>query len=147
MWRGDKRRKEDINEDDRVTKDVKDTSEKRLYESSRRKHRLWYVLGRPFFGFTKALLQLTILKVLAQDKLEYFADRVQTRIWEGREDVGADPLGAQKQRQKYNTFVQRNAGPFEAFSTKSSGTCCDCLTLTPALYVMLCVALSCRSGC
>jgi len=98
-------------------------------------------------GILKPRCVAAVLRVLAEDKLEQFADQVQTRIFEGREEAGVGPDRAQKQQQKYNTFIQRNAGPFQAFLTKSGGTFCACLTLTPAIYVVLYVALFCRPGC
>ncbi|KAL3131747.1 hypothetical protein ABBQ38_007467 [Trebouxia sp. C0009 RCD-2024] len=61
----------------------------------------------------------TVVKTLAEDKLEQFADRVQTRILEGKEERGVTPERVLSQQQKYSTFVQRNAGPFQAFMHKS----------------------------
>lgn len=63
----------------------------------------------------------TVVKTLAEDKLEQFADRVQTRILEGKEERGVTPERVLSQQQKYSTFVQRNAGPFQAFMHKSGG--------------------------
>ncbi len=85
-----------------------------------------------------------VVRVLAEDKLELFADRVQTRMLEGREEKGRTPEGVLKQQQKYSDFVQRNGQPFQAFLDKSGGPTCSCLN--PVFgnlhsHALCCVAL------
>ena len=56
-----------------------------------------------------------VVRVLAEDKLEQFADRVQTRILEGREEKGNSAEDVTKQQQNYCDFVQTNAQKFQKF--------------------------------
>ena len=86
-----------------------------------------------------------VVKVLAEDKLEQFADRVHTRILEGREEKGKPAEYVTKQQQKYCDFVQKNAQPFQKFLDKPGGPA-QSLTLATC-KVMLCVVLLCRVGC
>ncbi|DBB17194.1 TPA: hypothetical protein ACH3X3_014258 [Trebouxia sp. C0006] len=55
-----------------------------------------------------------IIKVLAEEKLEEFADRVQTRILEGK-PAGVKGSRAGMQQDKYNDILQNHAETFQAF--------------------------------
>jgi len=89
-------------EDEKVTKDSKLLVEGDPYDS-----------GYP-----------EVVKVLAEDKLEQFADRVQTRILEGGEEKGKPAEYVTKQQQKYCDLVQKNAQPFQKFLDKSGLAAC-----------------------
>lgn len=67
-----------------------------------------------------------VVKVLAEDKLEQFADRLQTRILEGREEKGKSAEHVTKQQQEYCDFAQNNAQSFQKFLDKSGGPVCSC---------------------
>lgn len=86
----------------------------------------------------------TVVRVLAEDKLEQFVDRVQTRILEGREEKGRTSEGVLKQQQTNSDFVQRNGQPFQAFLDKSGWPTCS--YLNPVFgnlhsHALCCVAL------
>ena len=67
-----------------------------------------------------------VVRVLVEDKLEQFADRVQTRILEGREEKVKSAEYVTKQQQKYYDSVQKHAQPFQKFLDKSGGPVCSC---------------------
>ncbi|DBB01795.1 TPA: hypothetical protein ACH3X1_000410 [Trebouxia sp. C0004] len=74
--------------------------------------------------------------ILAEDKLEQFADRVQTRILEGRKEKGKPAEYVAKQQQKY-CDLQKNAQPFQKFLDKSGGPVCSRPTLTFATCIVM----------
>jgi len=70
------------------------------------------------------ILQFTadaILKVLAEERLEQFADRVQTRILEGK-PAGVKGSHAGRQQDKYDNILQNHAETFQAFLNHSGGS-------------------------
>ena len=77
-------------------------------------------------AFVIPVFAAAVVRVLAEDKLEQFADRVQTRILEGREEKGNSAEDVTKQQQKYCDFVQTNAQSFQKLLDKSGGPVCSC---------------------
>lgn len=67
-----------------------------------------------------------VLKVLAEERLEQFADRVQTRILEGK-PAGVKSNHAGNQQNKYDRFFQNHAQTFQAFLKHSGESVCFCL--------------------
>jgi len=61
-----------------------------------------------------------IIKVLAEERLQQFADRVQTRILEGR-SAGVKGSHAGRQQDKCNNVLQNTAETFQAFLSHSGG--------------------------
>ena len=58
--------------------------------------------------------------MLAEERLEEFADRVQTRILEGK-PAGVKGSRAGMQQDKYNDILQNHAETFQAFLNYSGG--------------------------
>ncbi len=67
------------------------------------------------------MLAGAVLKVLAEERLEQFADRVQTRILEGKPG-GIRSSHAGNQQDKYDSFLQNHAETFQAFLNHSGGS-------------------------
>jgi len=61
-----------------------------------------------------------IIKVLAKERLEQFADRVQTRILEGK-PAGVKGSRAGRQQDKHDNILQNHAETFQAFLNHSGG--------------------------
>ena len=74
-------------------------------------------LGHSLLTF-HCLSAVAILKVLAEERLEQFADRVQTRIIQGKTATVEDSQ-AQHQQQQCDDFVHKHEGIFQAFLTQS----------------------------
>lgn len=77
-----------------------------------------------------------VLKVLAEERLEQFADQVQTRILEGK-PAGVNSSHAGNQQNTYDKFFQNHAQTFQAF-LKHSGE---------SWRVFLCVARTLLQFC
>ena len=65
-----------------------------------------------------------VLKVLAEERLEQFADRIQTRIVEGK-PAGVKSSHAGNQQNKYDSFFQNHAQSFQAFPKHSGESCLE----------------------
>lgn len=60
-----------------------------------------------------------VVRALAEERLEQFADRVKARIMQGREEKELTPERVLRQQQTYRKFVQRNCQPCQEFLNKS----------------------------
>lgn len=80
--------------------------------------------------------------MLAEERLEHFADRVQTRILDGKQ-AGVKSSHAGNQQDKYSKFLRTHEKAFQAFLHHSGG---QILVLSKVCAAISKGSCFCRSG-